>query len=304
MLQSKTIIGKTTGPHLLITAGVHGDEFEPMAAVRRLIGRIDADSLRGKVTLVPCVNVAAYRRGARTADDGLDLARVCPGNQDGSITERVAHQLSLLIRSADAYIDLHTGGSVFRLAPLSGYVLHPDPRVLATQRQMSLAFNLPINLGHESNAERARSLSVARDAKVPAIYTETGGGGSCDAASIDDCVQGCINVMASLGMMQPAPCTSHVKYIVEDPRDNSGHLQIQHPSPMEGFFDPLVELGQPIKQGDRIGTVCDVWGERVETVCATETGIVLMLRWFRHVNAGDALAAILPSQFSRTEGAL
>ena len=36
-LKSKQIVGDENGPHLLITGGVHGDEFEPMAAVRRLI---------------------------------------------------------------------------------------------------------------------------------------------------------------------------------------------------------------------------------------------------------------------------
>ena len=29
--------GHTAGKHLLITGGVHGDEFEPMAAIRRVI---------------------------------------------------------------------------------------------------------------------------------------------------------------------------------------------------------------------------------------------------------------------------
>ena len=32
-LQRRVIVGTTAGPHLLITGGVHGDEFEPMAAI-------------------------------------------------------------------------------------------------------------------------------------------------------------------------------------------------------------------------------------------------------------------------------
>src|SRR2546421_12528373 len=235
MLQSKTIIGRSAGPHLLITAGVHGDEFEPMATVRRLMNRIDVNSLRGRLTLVPCVNESAYRRGARTGDDGLDLARVCPGKADGSITERVAHAFSVLIRSADAYIDLHTGGSALRLAPLSGYMLHSDQQILDAQRRMARAFNVPIIWG-TNPTPNGRSLSVARDANIPAIYSETGGGGSCDANYVDDCSNGCLNVMASLGMIQRTVPESRVKHIVEDPRDNSGYLQIQHPAPIEGFF--------------------------------------------------------------------
>src|SRR4249919_1006263 len=100
-LKSKTIIGRGEGPHLLITGGVHGDEFEPMAAIRRLTRELNPAKIRGRVTLVPVVNEPAYLRGHRTTEDSLDLARVCPGKPDGSITERVAHELADLIRSAD-----------------------------------------------------------------------------------------------------------------------------------------------------------------------------------------------------------
>ena len=51
---------------------------------------------KGLLTLVPIVNEAAYLRGSRTAEDELDLARVCPGDPNGSITERTAHALSEL----------------------------------------------------------------------------------------------------------------------------------------------------------------------------------------------------------------
>ena len=77
---------------------------------------------------MPIVNEPAFLRGERTAEDQLDLARVCPGNPDGSITEQIAHQLSELIREADYYIDLHTGGTTLRVLPLVGYVLHPPSR--------------------------------------------------------------------------------------------------------------------------------------------------------------------------------
>src|ERR1700730_13762254 len=99
------ITGHQPGPHLLITGGVHGDEFEPMAAIRRLSGQLRPEELRGRVTLVPVVNEPAFRLGRRTAEDGLDLARTCPGRQDGSVTEQIAFALSELIGTADYYID-------------------------------------------------------------------------------------------------------------------------------------------------------------------------------------------------------
>ena len=93
-LQSKRIQGDNDGPHLLITGGVHGDEFEPMVAIRRLMKTVSASQLRGTVTLVPVVNEAARMHGQRTAEDGLDLARICPGDPNGSVTEQVGDALS------------------------------------------------------------------------------------------------------------------------------------------------------------------------------------------------------------------
>jgi predicted deacylase len=290
----RTLTGPTAGPHLLITAGVHGDEFEPMAAVRQLLRVIDASRLRGRVTLVPVVNEPAFRRGARTADDNLDLARTCPGRADGSITERIAAALSTLIRSADYYIDLHTGGLALELVPLAGYTLHADAAVLEVQRRMARAFNLPLVWGTSPNLE-GRSLSVARDARVPAIYVEHGGGGPCDPAKVDDLVAGCMGVLADLGMLDWATTKppSRVRHVVEDARDQSGHLQINYPSPRDGFFEPAVRLGQTIEAGETIGTVSDALGDAVAVVPAVESGMIVMLRAFRSVRQTDPLAAIV-----------
>ncbi len=183
MIHSRTITGTQPGPHLLITGGVHGDEFEPMVAARRLLKELKPADLRGRVTIVPVVNELAFARGERTAEDGKDLARTCPGRDDGTVTEQIAAELSRLIRTADYYIDLHTAGTVLQLLPLSGYCLIGDEHVLGMQRRMARAFNLPIIWGTNARLD-GRSLSVARDAKIPAIYVEHGGGGTCDSTRV------------------------------------------------------------------------------------------------------------------------
>lgn len=290
--------GSEPGPNVLVTGGVHGDEFEPMAAIRRLIARFrDEPPLRGSVTLVPVVNEPAFHRGSRVGEDGLDLARTCPGRDDGSPTERIAFELSALIREADYYIDLHTGGTRLRVLPLVGYVLHPDPDILDKQRTMARAFCLPVIWGTDPNLE-GRSLSVARDAKVPAIYAEYHGGGGCDPAGVDAYETGCLRVLAQLGIVSSAPPAEAPRWIVEDPRPGSGHMQVNHPSPCEGFFAPTVTLGQTIFEGDPIGTVTDLLGQRLEPIRANSTGIVIVLHTFARVEAGTGVAVILPTDLA------
>ncbi|MFN0053912.1 MAG: succinylglutamate desuccinylase/aspartoacylase family protein [Planctomycetales bacterium] len=303
LLTSHRIAGGKPGPHLLITGGVHGDEFEPMAAIRRLIRELDPASLCGTVTLVPVVNEPAFRRGQRTAEDGLDLARTCPGRADGSITEQIACALSDLIRTADYYIDLHTGGTRLRVLPLAGYMLHPDRTVLAIQRRMARAFGLPIVWGTDPHLD-GRSLSVARDARIPAIYTEYHGGGGCDWEGIEAYVRGCRGVLRELGMLNttgsppqsangPGGFSPPEPLCIEDPRQGAGHMQINHPSPQEGFFEPAVALGQRVAAGDRLGTVTDLLGIVILPIPAACGGLVLVLHTFSRVEAGTSLGVIL-----------
>lgn len=292
-LQSITLGDRSRGPHVIITGGVHGDEFEPMVAIRQLAAELANQPLRGAVTLVPVVNEAAFRRGDRVAEDGLDLARTCPGREDGSITERTAAALSKLIQSADFYIDLHTGGTRLQVYPLAGYVLHPRREIHLRQQRMASVFGLPIVWGTDPNLN-GRSLSVARDANVPAIYTEFLGGGGCETRGVTAYVRGCRNILIDLDILDGQIELPSIKpLLVEDGRPNAGYLQIHHPSPQDGYFHPAVTLGQRVRAGDVIGTVCDPLGTTWQDVIAAQTGIVLVLRTFPSVKQNDSLAVIL-----------
>jgi predicted deacylase len=291
-LRVKTIEGNSAGPHLLITGGVHGDELEPVAAICRLLTRIDPVELRGRVSLCPVVNEGAFLRGQRTAEDGLDLARTCPGTPNGTMTERAAWLLCRWIRMVDYYIDLHSGGAAYRIVPLVGYMLHPDHSVLDAQRRMARAFNLPLIWGTDSRLE-GRTLSVARDAAIPAIYAEFQGGGTCDAEGVAAYVDGCLSVMRSLDMIQQQESPSQVKWVVEDSRAGSGQLQNQHRARRSGLFQPLVKLGDVLARGTPLGKVGDVVGEPSDTVLAEEDGMVVCLATPRRVRKGQGLAVLV-----------
>lgn len=284
------IKGDRNGPRLLVTAGVHGDEYEGIEAVRRLASKIKPSELAGELVLVAVVNESAHALDSRAGEDGLDLARTCPGKVDGTLTERVAHELSNLIQSADAYIDLHTGGKAMRIDPLVGYMLVADREVLQRQRQMAEVFDLPIVWGTSGQLD-GRSLSVARDAGVPAIYAEYLGGESISGEGVDDYYAGCLGVMHALEMIgEPPVKRSGSKVVIEDDRDQSGHLQICHQSPESGSFNSTIELAAYVKVGDLIGKV------NTREIRAEKSGRVICLRVDGAVEKGDSLAVILETE--------
>ena len=296
LFQSACIRGTAgDGPQLLITAGVHGDEYEGMEAIRKLVEWVDANRFLGQLTLVPVVNESAFSRKSRVGEDGLDLARTCPCKEDGTLTERVAHQLSQLIRQSDYYIDLHSGGSIMQVDPLVGYQLVSDASVLDRQRLMAKAFGLPSVWGTSAELE-GRSLTVARDAKVPAIYAEYLGGGGCSAKGVQAYFEGCLNVMAEIGMMDPRPAPTAPEVVAEDPRPNSGHMQICLPSPVDGYFESAVALGQTVEHGQILGNVVEPLKTSGIAVTADKSGRIIVLRNCPAVKEGDSLAVILETE--------
>lgn len=282
------------GPHVLITAGVHGDEYEPIFAAERLVGQITGLLKKGKVTIVPVVNVSAFQLKSRCGADGLDLARTCPGRIDGTITEQVAFQISELIKIADYYIDMHTGGATLDIFPLAGYMLHSSEKVLETQRSMAEAFSFPVIWGTD-NTPDGRTLSVARDGDVPAIYIECGGPEPVSENIINEYIEGCLNVLNSLSLLDNHR-QKEKKYLywVEDHRINSGHLQSKTPAPVDGLFLPMVKAGAIIRTGDLWGIIENsITHEQIE-IRSNADGFVLLTRVKGLVNKDDSLGGILP----------
>jgi predicted deacylase len=294
LVKHYSIKGRHDGPHLMITAGVHGDEWEPIVAVRELVRTVNADDLHGKLTLVPVANESAFQAGERVGSDGMDLARVCPGRGDGSLTEQVASELAELINHADYYIDLHTGGVRLKIWPLAGYLLHSDERVLNEQRNMAHAFGLPFIWGTDPSVE-GRTLSVARDLSIPAIYVEYLGSATFCPSAVSALVSGCRSVMDHLGMLTERYLSGAARFFAEQQEAGSGHLQVCHPSPDNGVFVPLVELGEKIDAGSVLGHLHPDHGldTNVLPICAENSGRVISLRSLPRVNSGDGLAVIV-----------
>ncbi|WP_223712498.1 succinylglutamate desuccinylase/aspartoacylase family protein [Niabella beijingensis] len=283
------------GPHILIVAGVHGDEYEPMIAVMELRKLLEGSLSRGRVTLITIANVSAYQAGKRTGIDSLDLARTCPGNQDGSETEAAAFVLSGSIRECDYLIDMHTGGALFELFPLCGYMLHRNEEILETQRLMAAAFNLPLIWGTDAQPD-GRTLSVARDEGIPAIYVEYGGGNNVDRSIIDACVKGCLGVLAHLNVLKEGVFKRgdrEVLYRVEDDQPDSGFLQGKMRCAFDGIFIPGVKVGAMVEEGQEWGVVFDPVEQAVHPVFADASGLVLFIRKEPRVNKGASLGGIL-----------
>lgn len=288
------LTAKVPGPHVLIMAGVHGDELEPIIAAMKLTQKLQRTLTKGKVTILPVANGSALALGHRCGKDKLDLARTLPGKKTGSYTQRLAYAISQLIQTADYLIDLHTGGTLFDILPLCGYMLHPCKKVLEQQQQMAHAFGMPIIWGTDAQAQ-GRTLSVARDLYIPAIYAECGGGLAIKETTIHLYEQGCINVLDHLGLTTKAEKQKKKTFTwLEDYTPGQGHLQMKLPAPEAGIFAPAVAIGKKVKKGSPLGYIINPLLNKRTKITATEEGLLFMLRISAKVDIGDSLGGILP----------
>lgn len=70
-------------------------------------------------------------------------------------------------------------------------------------------------------------------------------------------------------------------------------MQICNLSPITGFFESAVELGDAVSAGEPSGTVFDLAGSTHRTISTEQSGIVLVLRTFPRVCEGDSVGVIL-----------
>ena len=73
------VIANGEGPTVLFTAGNHGNEYEGQVALREFVRQIDPADVRGRIIVLPSLNMPAVRADARVSPlDGANLNRVFP----------------------------------------------------------------------------------------------------------------------------------------------------------------------------------------------------------------------------------
>src|SRR5215203_6185294 len=120
--------GREPGPLLFTVAGIHGNEYEGMEAVRKLPPELDPAEMRGDFAAILTANPFAYASRTRESPkslDGLNLARVFPGDPSGEPTHQLADALIALIARTvgpdDLLLDLHSGTAEVAFATMVGY---------------------------------------------------------------------------------------------------------------------------------------------------------------------------------------
>lgn len=280
-LPVKLICGARSGKTLVVTAALHGDEFEGVRAVLDIFAELDAADMSGTLITVPVANPPAFWKGTRTSplDDG-NLARLFPGKPDGTPTEVIAFHLGeSIIARADFFLDLHSGGVKLIMPSMVGY----DANDTAS-RDAAMTFGAPVAWAHRT-IPPGRTISFAASRGIPWLYTEARGAGRIDARDLQMFTSGIRNLLRHLKILPGAVLASPPARLLQ----GDGNIDSSIVATRPGFLIPAVELLEDVKASQELGRTVDALGQVVEVIRAPRDGTVAMIHVFPVVQPGEAL---------------
>lgn len=285
----RVLNGARPGPRIFVSAAVHGDEIIGTAVIHRLIAKLDPERLAGAVIFVPMVNIFGFMTHSRYLPDRRDLNRSFPGGTKGSLAAQLANKfLKDVISHCTLGIDIHSA-AVHRYN-LPQIRIAPDNPALRT---LAMAFGAPAVI--ESPLRPGSLRDVARGLGVDMLLLEAGEALRFDDLSIRCGVNGVLNVMAHLGMIEPHPEATAVGVPIRSTRG----IWVRAPRGGVCYLDAL--SGSAVRAKQVIGRVTGIFGDDPEPIVSPIDGIIIGHAVLPVVNQGDALVHI--AQVPRTDGA-
>jgi len=284
------ITGAFDGPRLTVIAGVHGCEYAGMAAVRRWTGELDPARLRGRILAVPVLNLPAFwaRTPFTVPGDGRNLNRCFPGDPDGTLAQRLAHDaFRQLIVGADAVVDVHAGDLAEDLEP---FTLYDDGPAASRARELAVAYGLRYVVCPRpgpSQTLTGTTSAAAAAIGVPAVTAEAGGRGLLDPAAAELHVRGLHRILDLLGMAR-----GHGFWEDDRPPVTFGRFRWLY-GDVAGWWDPRATVGLAVAEGQLLGTVTSLDGaDLLAEVHAPADGTILFVTSSPAVAAGGLLLGL------------
>jgi hypothetical protein len=283
------INGLKDGPVICLTAGHHGMEYSGIEAVIRIYGKINPMELNGTVLAVPVVNIVGFQMKTMYTCpiDGVNIASVYPGKEDGSISHIIAHEIfHETVLKADFAIDLHGGDLFESLIPYTFFCTSGNDAVNEASKDMARAYGTKYIFAADDS--HMKLMCEAPKEGVPTILAEAGGEGKMDEETVRMHTRGVENVMRHLGMIDGHPRISiqQEKTLLRRPFDvvaKSGGIVYSNTKP-----------GDIVGEGDIVAEIKDLKGDIKEEIRAPIHGLVQLVFVSKVVNSGDRLMRINP----------
>jgi predicted deacylase len=287
------------GQGLVSFGSNHGNEYEGPMTLRHLTREIDLAEVRGRIILVPVLNVAAFRAGTRDSslDDRVNLNRAFVDNAGRTpALAGITHRIANFVRTAiwphvHVVIDLHSGGQVARFA--AGTSFHPieDPVQGKLIEATARWFGTPLVIAYQNETPGLLPSEAERLGKIT-IGGEFGWGGAVQAAGVRYARHGVLAAAIHHGQLN-----GRIDKIGHH-RDGTQRMVAMVDrecftiAPFAGHYEPVLECGDVVAAGEKIAWLHDF--DRIDLdpwpVRAGVDGVVVAQAWAAPVAQGQHIA--------------
>ncbi|WP_435154950.1 succinylglutamate desuccinylase/aspartoacylase family protein [Haladaptatus sp. DFWS20] len=291
-----TYEGDEDGPTLYVQAAQHGREVNGSEVLRRFHEEIDPAELAGKIVAVPVADPLTFDRVSYTTPEQLDsinpnMNRVWPGDEEGTLHERMAATLWEYATDADAIVDLHTGSPNM----LTHVVFMEGDE---ESRDLAEAFGTDLLLSEEAGDDADVEWSerdfggkfrvAATRAGIPSITPELAHNKEVVENAVETGLTGLLNVCRELDILRPSPADNGDWTLA---RNHLGRVDATD----SGLFvvESNHELGDRVDAGERIGTLYDpATYEVLQEVETDRAGVLYALTREATVCGGGKLLSV------------
>lgn len=291
VLQPETLTGEEK--RICIVTGTHGDELEGQYVCYELNRIINEhkECLKGIVEIYPALNplgVDSISRGIPMFD--LDMNRIFPGNEEGSVAEHVAAKIVQDIAGANLCIDIHASNIFLREIPQARINVNVARELIPYAKRLNLDFVWVHAAATVLEATLAHSLNSIG---VPTVVVEMGVGMRITEEFCHQLTDGIFCVMKDMGIWTGEVTDPKKPIISQD--GEVGFVNAGAP----GIFIPCVEHWINVEKGELIGKILNpLDGTVQENVYAPIHGMVFTLREYPVVSCGSLIARVLGGDYA------
>ncbi|MCR5568454.1 MAG: succinylglutamate desuccinylase/aspartoacylase family protein [Paludibacteraceae bacterium] len=283
------------GKRICIVTGTHGDELEGQMVCYEVCKTIreNIDLLDGTVEIYPALNplgIDSLQRGFPNFD--LDMNRIFPGNQKGTMVEQAAYRITEDLKGADMVIDIHSSNLYLRECPqVRINVLHEE-WLVPYAKMLDVDFIWVHDAATVLESTLAYSLNSTG---TPCLVVELGVGQRINDHMCAQLTDGVFNLLAHMGVWKGQNNALPSKPIICK-GDRVDFLNAAD----SGVFLTEQKTGTVVESGQKLGAIVDpLTGTILSEVISPCQGYLFTIRAYPIVYEGSLMARIY--KFDETE---
>ena len=273
---------------ICIVTGIHGDELEGQYVAYHLQEKLRDLDFDGIIDIYPCMNplgMDSIQRGVPMFD--LDMNRIFPGDEDGSMVEYLAHCIIEDIKDADLVLDIHASNAYLVELPQ----IRINEKFEHKLVKMAKWINANFIWVHATSTVLESTLGYCLNKlDTPTLVLEMGIGSRLTYEYGNQIVDGILNAMHELKMLD-------LSFEVQDAIIGKDKQIRFLNAECAGLFISEIEVNTHVCKGQVIGSVVDpLSGNKLYDVKSLWDGLLFTIRKFPICNEGSLLSRILEEE--------